>query len=318
MDATTRKKIGVITQYVVANFSSGDWIALGQITGHLARIQGHSRLLRSLGFGDDDYAMHAAEVLGEILEQEEALVDDVIDHFDIDLWYEQTSPEKYRKLFGSAGVVTPTFWKPNCLRIFLSHLSTNRQKAADLKSSLEGWGISIFIAHQDIEPTREWQAEIESALATMDALVALIEPGFRDSAWADQEVGYALGRSVDVVPLLVGMDPHGFIAKIQGIHVKGKMPSKVAGELALALVKRPRLRDKLLNGLGRALASSGPLPRRDKITLLDNVIADPQMKGLLEGSGLTPADKTALAGLTKRVGAFEQLVQASTEDDIPF
>ncbi len=317
MDATTRKKIGVITKYVVANFSSDDWITLGQMTGQLSRIEGHTRLLRSLGFGDDDYAMHAAILLGEILE-EEALVNDVIDHFDIDLWYEQTSPEKHRKVFGSRGSVAPTFWKPNCLRLFLSHLSTNRQKAADLKASLEAWGVSAFIAHQDIEPTREWQSEIESALVTMDVLVALIEPGFRESAWTDQEVGYALGRSIDVVPLLVGVDPHGFIGKIQGIHVKGKVPSKVADELALALVRRPRLRDKLLNGLARALASSDPQPRREKIGLLDNVIPDPQMKGLLEGAALTQVDKTALGGLISRVGAFAKIIQPPTDDDIPF
>jgi hypothetical protein len=318
MDATTRKKIAVITQYAVANFSSADWITFGQVTNQLPRIEGHGRLLRSLGFGDDDYPMHAAVVVSEVLEAEEALVDEVIDHFDIGLWYEQIHPEKYRKLFGSSGTVTPTFWKPNFLRMFLSHLSTNRRKASDLKGSLAALGISAFIAHQDIEPSREWQTEIESALATMDVLVALIEPGFRDSAWTDQEVGYALGRSVDVIPLLVGVDPHGFIGKIQGIHVKGKVPSKVADELLVALVKRPRLRDKVLNGLARALATNSSLHRRQKIASLDKVIPDPQMKGLLEGAGLDQSDKVALQRIISRVGAFAAVPQPSTDDDIPF
>jgi hypothetical protein len=318
MDATTRKRIGVITKYVVANFSSDDWITLGQMTGQLPKIEGHTRLLRALGFGDDDYAMHAARILSEILERDEALVHDVIDHFDIELWYEQTSPEKYRKVFGSTGSVAPTFWKPNCLRLFLSHLSASRRKATALKASLDAWGISAFIAHQDIEPTKEWQTEIEAALSTMDVLVALLEPGFRDSAWTDQEVGYALGRNIDAVPLLIGVDPHGFIGKIQGIHVKGKVPGKVGNELVLALVKRPRLRDKLLSGLARALASSDPLPRQEKIRVLDGVIPDPQMKGLLEGAALTGADKNALDALIGRVGAFTKVVQSVTDDDIPF
>jgi nucleoside 2-deoxyribosyltransferase len=50
----------------------------------------------------------------------------------------------------------------------------------------------------NIEPTKEWQNEIEAALSTCDALVALLHPGFHVSMWTDQEIGYAMGRGIPV------------------------------------------------------------------------------------------------------------------------
>ena len=83
----------------------------------------------------------------------------------------------------------PEFWGDNSARIFISHLAANKAEASQLKEQLEQYGSTAFVAHEDIEPTKEWQTEIESALASMDALVALLAPGFKESNWCDQEVG---------------------------------------------------------------------------------------------------------------------------------
>ena len=78
---------------------------------------------------------------------------------------------------------------------------------------LETRGIHCFVAHIDIEPTREWQDEIESALETCDALAAYLTPDFVISRWCDQEVGFCVGRALPILPIRMGVDPHGFIAK---------------------------------------------------------------------------------------------------------
>lgn len=182
MDSLQRKKISVITQYATENFSEREWLTLGQLTGGLATVQGHGRLLRALSFGDDDYESCATEVLSKVFSDSESSIDTVVDHFDIDLWYVQKSPEKAKRLFPKKRVTSPQFWKPNRLKVFISHLAKNKMRAAEMKLGLANWGVSAFLAHQDIEPTREWQTEIEAALMTMDVLVALIEPGFRESA----------------------------------------------------------------------------------------------------------------------------------------
>jgi hypothetical protein len=60
---------------------------------------------------------------------------------------------------------------------------------------------------------------IERALRTCHALAAYVTPDFHGSWWTDQEVGWALGRGVPVIPISVGVQPYGFIGAIQAIQV---------------------------------------------------------------------------------------------------
>jgi hypothetical protein len=46
MNALERKMASVITKYAAENFSEADWITVGQITGQLNTVTGHSRLVR--------------------------------------------------------------------------------------------------------------------------------------------------------------------------------------------------------------------------------------------------------------------------------
>lgn len=60
--------------------------------------------------------------------------------------------------------------------------------------------------------------EIESALFSMDALVALMTDDFHDSEWTDQEVGVAMGRCVPVISVKLGnRNPYGFIGRFQAL-----------------------------------------------------------------------------------------------------
>ena len=321
MDPIQRKKASVITKYAVEAFSDGDWLTLGQITDHVSTIQQHPRLLRSLSFGDDDYEYCVAEVLNQVLGDDSSLVDDVIDHFDIDLWYEQKEPERFRRVFAVRSAAAPDFWKPGYLRAFVSHLSESQRKVGHLRNALETWGISCFIAHQDIEPSREWQAEIEAGLSSMQLMIALIEPGFTKSGWTDQEIGFALGRDVDVVPLLIDGIPHGFIGKIQGIQVKGRLPSDVATEVVRVVLRKPRHRRHLLAGLSQAMLGAASQTKIDRIGQLDNwgTVSNEQMRNLLERSGLSDQEKSDLEEIITKVNAFKAGTSSvGIDDDIPF
>ena len=48
-----------------------------------------------------------------------------------------------------------TFWHTNHFRLFMSHLSSFKARTAQLQESLKDYGISAFVAHEDIEPTKE-------------------------------------------------------------------------------------------------------------------------------------------------------------------
>jgi hypothetical protein len=146
-------------------------------------------------------------------------------------------------------VAESSFWEANHFRLFISHISTFKKTIGNLQTSLKRYSISAFVAHVDIEPTREWQDEIEAALYSADALAAVLMPGFKESNWTDQEVGIAIGRGLFVVPIIRGLNPYGFIAKYQGLQASSKTVAQVADELFETLIHSPRTRAKLLSCL---------------------------------------------------------------------
>lgn len=125
-------------------------------------------------------------------------------------------------------------WKPGYFRLFISHCSENKVSAANLKFSLQNFGIDGFVAHEDITPSKEWEQEIEAALFSLDALCAIVVPGFEKSRWCDQEVGIALGRRKIVFSIKKGKDPYGFFGKYQALPNQGSA-SDMAKELTKAI-----------------------------------------------------------------------------------
>ena len=108
-------------------------------------------------------------------------------------------------------------WGKGAVRVFISHTSEYKLQAKDIQKYLAQDGIASFVAHEDIEPMKEWQNEIERALFSMDLLVALLTEKFSESDWTDQEIGVAVGRKVPIIPVRMGKDPYGFMGKCQAI-----------------------------------------------------------------------------------------------------
>ncbi len=129
-------------------------------------------------------------------------------------------------------------WEPHCFRLFLSHKATVKKQVGDLKITLRIFGISAFVAHEDVKPTKEWQDEIENALASMDAFAALMTETYHDSDWTDQEVGFALARGVPLIPIDLGLKPYGFMAKFQALPCEWP---KAAIEIAKILIRESRM-----------------------------------------------------------------------------
>jgi hypothetical protein len=140
----------------------------------------------------------------------------------------------------------PGNWvNPQRFRLFVSHIAIHKEKATRLKNCLIRYGIDGFVAHEDIEPTLEWQSEIEKALRTMDAFLAIHTVGFAKSIWTQQEVGYAVGRGVKIISLRMSEDPTGFISKHQALRRDDRKAEEIAAEIDRILAKDPRTRDKL-------------------------------------------------------------------------
>jgi len=226
--------------------------------------------------------------------------------------------------------VESSFWEPLHFRLFLSHLSSFKKTAAALQRALRSFGISTFVAHVDIEPAKEWQDEIEAGLFSMDALAAILMPGFKESNWTDQEIGVAVGRNTLIIPIIKGLDPYGFIGKYQGLTVDGKTVSQVAKGVFGILVSSPKTRARMLSCLLDTTLQSTQteevLRKLDHLTNIKN-LPIPYLERLREGaatSGVFAEDAllSKLNGLLTSRGLQEVALPKTAdyleEDDIPF
>jgi hypothetical protein len=73
-------------------------------------------------------------------------------------------------------------WKSGYVRVFLSHSARQKQFVGAVANELAVVGIHGFVAHDTLEYSKPWQAQIEQALRSMQAFVALVHPEFNESA----------------------------------------------------------------------------------------------------------------------------------------
>lgn len=140
-------------------------------------------------------------------------------------------------------------WQGTGFRVFLSHRADFKVEVSKLRTELSSFGAGSFVAHEDIQPTKAWQSEIERALNSMDVLVAVLSNGFCDSYWTNQEIGVALGRGVPVICLRLDEDPPGFVSSTQAVNGRGKLVVSWASDLINVFAQHPGLSGRLLNAL---------------------------------------------------------------------
>lgn len=148
-------------------------------------------------------------------------------------------------------------WRSGYLRVFLSHSASRKAEVSLISDELAVVGIHGFVAHDAMAYSEPWQAQIEEALRTMQALVILVHPELNDSAWCHQEIGWALGRRVPVYAVRIGADPKGFIARDQWPSVPDGDPKAVAAHISTWVSTLPGLGDRVVEGLIRALGEAG-------------------------------------------------------------
>ncbi len=147
-------------------------------------------------------------------------------------------------------------WKKGYFRLFISHISSAKPEATELAKILKDrFAVDAFVAHKTIKATADWQDEIEEALKSAHAFLAMLSYGFSKSYWCNQELGWALGLNSLVISLRAGEDPKGFVGRVQGLAgVKDNVPKtaeRIFKVLAshkktaakMALIQSMRLRD---------------------------------------------------------------------------
>lgn len=131
--------------------------------------------------------------------------------------------------------------------LFISHRDKDKVLANEIKQHLEFYGVSSFVAHEDIEPSEEWIKTIEAKLFSMDALLALLTDGFSSSVWTNQEVGVAYGRGVFILSVRLGEDPKGFVGKFQALRPKANDAKVLSQQIVKHLLSNDKTKDKMID-----------------------------------------------------------------------
>jgi hypothetical protein len=123
----------------------------------------------------------------------------------------------------------------------------------------------------------------------MDGFAALLTEGFHESAWTDQEVGFAFARGVQLVAVRLEVDPYGFIGKFQAL-------SGTWDSCAIELVKLFLKNDRMLSAYIQAVCEcpnwdvgnilADVLPFIEKLTdnQIDQIVTAFNDNGELRGS----------------------------------
>ncbi len=147
----------------------------------------------------------------------------------------------------------PGNWKAGYVRLFISHSAHHKVVIGEVADELAVIGIHGFVAHETMAYSKPWQAQIEQALKSMHAFVAVVHPGFQESAWCQQEVGWALGRRVPKYVIRMGVDLAGFIGHDQWPSGQDKTPKQIAQIIGTWASSVPELAETMTDGLFEAL-----------------------------------------------------------------
>jgi len=142
------------------------------------------------------------------------------------------------------------------LKTFLSYSSEDKNLAGDIKQSLGRLGIEAFLAHDDIEPSEEWQKRILAELKKCNVLIPILTERFARSNWTDQEVGFALSRGILIIPLNAGIDPYGFMGKFQALPLMPRDIEQTCVRIAKVVCKKTDFADKVLKGVIKNFGAS--------------------------------------------------------------
>jgi len=153
-------------------------------------------------------------------------------------------------------------WGQFPIRVFLSHKWEDAVWASEVKTVLARYGISAFVAHKDIEPTKRWREAIKTGLRSCHMLVAIMHDDFHKSQWCDQEVGWALGREIVVATVRragIERGQDGFLEEVQDIQwdpAKSTGEWRVAQEIFRAAIRAVKPPELVRRALAEALVAS--------------------------------------------------------------
>lgn len=219
---------------ILTEFNHTDWHELGYLTGFHDYIRGHARLLRSLGFGDDDYGACVFQALEHFANNDIRALIAVVDHPKVRPYLAREQAAKLIELGYQAGyvpAVLPTVSASEIVRRALAdadHLlaTSGAPSALDrLHTAMHGYLKSTC---QECAITLPEGATLTQAYKALRGR----HPAMQLLGEHDGEIGKILGSFASVLDALNTLRNHGSVA-----HPNENLVERVEGELVVNAVR---------------------------------------------------------------------------------
>ena len=171
------------------------------------------------------------------------------------------------------------------IKVFLSYHHSVRKIAGRMKGYLSALGMDVFLAHEDLEPSDEWQEEILKKLRECDVFIPLLTKNFHSSLWTDQETGIAVARNKLIVPVKFSVVPYGFIGKFQALKARKELDD-TCWRIVQKVASKPAFRKGMRDGVIKAFLESRSFEesaRRAKMLVKFEPFSVTQLNRIVEG-----------------------------------
>jgi hypothetical protein len=127
-----------------------------------------------------------------------------------------------------------------------------------------------------------WQREIEKGLETMEVMLAFLTDDFHESAWTNQEIGYALGKGIPIISVkFERKDPVGFIGVKQALRGDLSHIERSAQAIYRLLVEKlgqtGRLRQSLISAFCAAANFNETRDRFDRLSETISALSEDEL-----------------------------------------
>jgi hypothetical protein len=125
-------------------------------------------------------------------------------------------------------------------RVFVSYSHDNQQQATEIRGFLEGIGARPM-SDVDLPPGVPFPDEIKRKIAYAHVFIPLLTESSGKRPWVHQEIGYAMGLGVPILPLALGKLPEGMTEQVQAVQVSpdlSDLPQRLSSDLLASFVSR--------------------------------------------------------------------------------
>ena len=147
------------------------------------------------------------------------------------------------------------------MQVFLSYRENEEGEkyASALREELAILGINAIIASHSIRPGADWAQMILGHLVESSALLCIASRGYTDSAWCQQEIGWAIGRNIPALWIRYDSAEHstGFLKSKQELVPSEPLDeAEIARAIGAWLAAEDKTREETRATLLRALTFS--------------------------------------------------------------